>query len=67
MQFGEPIIAFQAIQHMLADSLTELWAARLMTYRLAENIDAGVDVKIQQDGKEFLGERAGPAANRHPA
>ena len=35
VQFGEPIFAFQAIQHMLADSLTELWAARLMTYRLA--------------------------------
>ena len=47
VQFGEPIIAFQAIQHMLADSLTELWAARLMTYRLAENIDADVDVKLQ--------------------
>ena len=35
MQFGQPIIEFQAIQFMLADSLTELWAARLMTYELA--------------------------------
>jgi len=33
--------------HMLADSLTELWASRLMTYRVAEDIDAGMDVKIQ--------------------
>jgi acyl-CoA dehydrogenase len=40
VQFDAPIFTFQAIQHMLADSLTELWAARLMTYRLAENIDA---------------------------
>ena len=47
VQFGKPIIENQAISFMLADSLTELWAARLMTYRLAENIDAGVDVKIQ--------------------
>lgn len=44
--FGERIADFQAIQFMLADSLTELWAARLMTYRLAEAHDAGEDVKI---------------------
>ena len=45
-QFGEPIANFQAIQFMLADSLTELWAARLMTYRTAEAIDGGEDVKV---------------------
>jgi alkylation response protein AidB-like acyl-CoA dehydrogenase len=45
-QFGQPIADFQAIQFMLADSLTELWAARLMTYRTAEAIDAGEDVKV---------------------
>jgi acyl-CoA dehydrogenase len=68
VQFGEPIIAFQAIQHMLADSLTELWAARLMTYRLAENIDAGVDVKIQHAQcsmvKLYASEMAGRVADR---
>ena len=47
VQFGQPIIEFQAIQHMLADSLTELWAARLMTYRTAQGIDEGLDLKIQ--------------------
>ena len=36
VQFGQPIIAFQAIGHMLADSLTDLWASRLMTYELDE-------------------------------
>ncbi|HEX9716639.1 MAG TPA: acyl-CoA dehydrogenase [Actinomycetota bacterium] len=46
-QFGRPIIEFQAVAHMLADSLTELWAARLMTYRLGQEIDEGVDVKVQ--------------------
>jgi alkylation response protein AidB-like acyl-CoA dehydrogenase len=45
-QFGQPIADFQAIQFMLADSLTELWAARLMTYRTAEAIDANEDVKV---------------------
>jgi acyl-CoA dehydrogenase len=45
-QFGEAIASFQAVQFMLADSLTELWAARLMTYRTAEAIDAGEDVKV---------------------
>ena len=47
VQFGEPIGSFQAIQHMLADSLTELWAARLMTYRTAQAIDEGADLKVQ--------------------
>jgi acyl-CoA dehydrogenase len=45
-QFGEAIANFQAIQFMLADSLTELWAARLMTYRTAEAIDANEDMKV---------------------
>jgi alkylation response protein AidB-like acyl-CoA dehydrogenase len=46
VQFGRPIAETQAIQFMLADSLTELWAARLITYRAAEAIDAGEDVKV---------------------
>jgi acyl-CoA dehydrogenase len=68
VQFGTPIIEHQAISHMLADSLTELWAARLMTYRLAENIDAGVDVKIQHGqcsmAKLYASEMAGRVADR---
>ena len=43
---GEMLADKQAVQFMLADSLTELWAARLMTYRTAEEIDAGADVKV---------------------
>ena len=31
---------------MLADSLTELWPARLMTYQTAEAMDRGADVKV---------------------
>jgi len=68
VQFGEPILSFQAIAFMLADSLTELWAARLMTYRLAENIDAGLDVKLQHAqcsmAKLYASEMAGRVADR---
>ena len=68
VQFGQPIASFQAIQHMLADSLTELWAARLMTYRLAHEIDEGVDVKIQHThcsmAKLYASEMAGRVADR---
>ncbi len=43
--FGEPLIDRQAIQFMLADSVTDLWAARLMTYETAVEMDAGADLK----------------------
>ncbi len=68
VQFGRPIIDNQAIAHMLADSLTELWAARLMTYELAKNIDRGVDVKIAHGqcsmAKLYASEMAGRVADR---
>jgi acyl-CoA dehydrogenase len=68
VQFGQPIFEFQAIGHMLADSLTELWAARLMTYQLAQNIDRGVDVKLQHAqcsmAKLYASEMAGRVADR---
>lgn len=35
----------QAIQHMLADSATELWAARLMLYEAARAHDGDADLK----------------------
>jgi acyl-CoA dehydrogenase len=68
VQFGQPIFEFQAIGHMLADSLTELWAARLMTYQLAQNIDRGADVKLQHAqcsmAKLYASEMAGRVADR---
>jgi len=39
--FGAPIAEFQAIQWMLADSVTELDAARLLTYKAAREKDSG--------------------------
>ncbi|MBN1306720.1 MAG: acyl-CoA dehydrogenase family protein [Chitinispirillaceae bacterium] len=41
VQFGEPISAFQAIQHLLADMATEVEAARALLYATAKTIDAG--------------------------
>jgi len=38
---GHPIAEYQLIQAMLADSLTELWGARLMTYEAAAMQDRG--------------------------
>jgi len=42
IQFGKPIISFQAIQHMLADMATQVEAARALIYATARMIDAGV-------------------------
>jgi acyl-CoA dehydrogenase len=42
---GEPLIEKQFVQGMLADSVTDLWAARLMTFEAAEAHDRGEDVK----------------------
>src|SRR6185437_11393569 len=43
---GEPLIERQLVQGMLADSLTELFAARSMVYAVARAIDDGVDRKV---------------------
>jgi acyl-CoA dehydrogenase len=42
---GEPLAERQMIQAMLADSVTELWAARLMTYEAAQAHDRGEELK----------------------
>ena len=41
VQFGHPIISFQAIQHMLADMGTSIEAARALVYAVARFIDSG--------------------------
>jgi alkylation response protein AidB-like acyl-CoA dehydrogenase len=40
-QFGRPIGRFQAIETMIADSVTELEAAKALVWRAAERIEAG--------------------------
>ncbi len=42
---GEPLVEKQMIQAMLADSVTELWAARLITFEAAQAHDRGDDLK----------------------
>lgn len=41
IQFGHPIISFQAVQHMLADMATSIEAARALIYAVARFIDNG--------------------------
>ena len=40
VQFGKPIISFQAIQHMLADMAIQVEAARALVYGASKHIDA---------------------------
>lgn len=40
VQFGRPIISFQAVQHMLADMATQTEAARALVYAVAKYIDS---------------------------
>src|SRR5580704_5895203 len=65
---GRPISELGQIQAMLADSLTELFAARSLTYETARAVDAGVDVKVQHAqcsmAKLYASEMAGRVADR---
>jgi len=65
---GRPISEYQAIQTMLADSATELWAARLMTYEAAAAHDRGLDVKTLHGrcsmAKLYASEMANRVADR---
>jgi acyl-CoA dehydrogenase len=62
--FGRPLLDHQAPAFMLADAATELWAARLMTYRTAAEMDAGVDVKRQHAHCSMVKLYASEMANR---
>jgi len=64
-QFGQPIGRFQAIQWMLADMATEIYAARLMVYDAARKLDRG-EVITQESSmiKLFTSEMACRVADR---
>lgn len=46
VQFGRPIRDFQAIEFMLADMAVDIYAAKSMLYRLAAEMDRGLDRKL---------------------
>ncbi len=71
VQFGQPISEYQAIQFMLADSLTAVWAARMMMYATAAAADeARTEEEIKRIHakasmvKLFASEMAGRVADR---
>jgi len=65
---GAPLSEKQAIQFMLADSATELWASQLMTYEAARADDRGENVKALHSRcsmvKLFVSEMANRVADR---
>jgi alkylation response protein AidB-like acyl-CoA dehydrogenase len=65
---GRPLAERQLVQAMLADSLTELFAARAMTYETARSVDEGVDRKVLHArcsmAKLYASEMAGRVADR---
>ena len=64
-QFGQPIAGQQLIQAMLADSQTEMYAARCMTLETARKRDNGDDVSTESSAcKLFATEMAGRVADR---
>ena len=64
-QFGQPIAEFQLIQAMLADSRTEIYAARSMVLDAARRRDDGDDVSVEASCcKLFASEMCGRVADR---
>ena len=65
---AQPLIEQQLVQAMLADSLTELFAARSMVYETARSIDEGADLKVLHAQcsmvKLYASEMAGRVADR---
>lgn len=65
---GKPLGEHQLIAGMLADSATELFAARTMLYEVARSIDAGADRRTLHAqasmAKLYCSEMAGRAADR---
>lgn len=64
-QFGKPIAEFQLIQAMLADSKTEIYAARSMVLEAARARDGGAQITLEAScAKLFASEMVGRVADR---
>ena len=58
-QFGKKIAQFQATQHKLADMITKIELARLITYKAAWNFDQGrIDPKLTSMAKMYAARSA---------
>lgn len=65
-QFGRPIGEYQLVQAMIADSFTEIHAARSMVMETARARDAGRDVGTEASAcKLFASEMVGRVADRN--
>jgi butyryl-CoA dehydrogenase len=65
VQFRAPLLQFQSIQNMLADTATELDAARLLVYRAAWQRDSGAAFSdASAKAKLYASELASRAASR---
>ena len=64
-QFGQPIAGFQLVQAMLADSKTEIYAARCMTLDAARLADEGANIATEAScAKLFASEMCSRVADR---
>jgi acyl-CoA dehydrogenase len=61
---GAPLLDRQLVAAMLADSVTELFAARSMTYETARSTDAGLDPKVLHARCSMVKLYASEMANR---
>ena len=65
---GRAISEYGLVAGMLADSLTELFAARSLAYETARGVDRGTDVKVAHAqcsmAKLYCSEMAGRVADR---
>ncbi|HLC26873.1 MAG: acyl-CoA dehydrogenase [Desulfovibrionales bacterium GWA2_65_9] len=65
VQFGKPIAEQQAVQIMLADSATEIYAGRMMVYNAACLKDQGEEIRAEASmAKLFCSEMANRVADR---
>jgi acyl-CoA dehydrogenase len=62
--FGQPISEYQGVSFPLADSMTELLAARLLTYHAAHELDANPSPSVAHGKVAMAKLHASEAANR---
>lgn len=63
-QFGKPIAGHQLVQQLLSEIAVDTAAARLLTWRVADLIDRGLDFATESSmAKLFAGEAAVRCAN----